>query len=158
MLSSLLGNPESPEVFLMVCILDLLTVIILCGYVCKTYFLEPLAQHIETLFSKKLFWLEQINFFKEIKLLTWCPTSHMILSSGVLNTWCRAPDNSTTPKLELRCPPIFDTVYTISALSSAASCSRSWEYILINDNQKQKVVERLKKTKNFGPAVNKETN
>uniref|UniRef100_A0A2P2IIZ0 Uncharacterized protein n=1 Tax=Rhizophora mucronata TaxID=61149 RepID=A0A2P2IIZ0_RHIMU len=49
----------------------------------------------------------------------------MILSSGVLNTWCRVTASSTTPKLALRCPPVFDTLYIISALSSAASCSRS---------------------------------
>ena len=34
-LSSLFGKPASPEVFLMVCILDLLPVRILCGYACN---------------------------------------------------------------------------------------------------------------------------
>lgn len=68
-------------------------------------------------------------FFKEIKknkdLFTWWPTSHIILSSGVSKTWCKATVKSTTPKLELKWPPVFATEYTISALSSAANCSRS---------------------------------
>jgi hypothetical protein len=60
MLSSLLGNPASPEVFLMVCILDLLPVRILCGYACKIYCLEPVAQNVETQCSQK-FILNKMN-------------------------------------------------------------------------------------------------
>jgi hypothetical protein len=55
----------------------------------------------------------------------WCPTSQMILSWGVSNTWCSATASSTTPRLELRWPPVLDTVCTTSARSSAASCSSS---------------------------------
>lgn len=76
------------------------------------------TENIEHMLSSHCVW--------KVNLLTWWPTSHMILSSGVLNTWWRATVSSTTPKLELRCPPVFDTLCTISALSSAASCSRSW--------------------------------
>lgn len=79
---------------------------------------------------------------------TWCPTSHMILSSGLLKTWCRATAKSTTPKLELRCPPIFDIVCTISALNSAASCSRSWQiYVksLLSDKSNCRLLLNLDK-------------
>ena len=41
---------------------------------------------------------------------TWCPTSQIILSSGQSNTWWSATVNSATPRLELRCPPVLETV------------------------------------------------
>ena len=48
-------------------------------------------------------------------MYAWCPTSHMILSSGVLKTWWSATVNSTTPRLDPRCPPVLATVCTKSA-------------------------------------------
>lgn len=50
----------------------------------------------------------------------------MILSSGVLKMWWSATVSSATPRLELRWPPVFDTVYTISSLSSSARFASSY--------------------------------
>ena len=52
----------------------------------------------------------------------WCPTSHTILSFGVLNVLCSASVNSTTPKFDARCPPFSATTSIIYFLISSASC------------------------------------
>src|SRR5450830_1842575 len=54
-------------------------------------------------------------------------------SSGVLKTYCKAIVNSTVPRLDERCPPVFDTESSTKARSSSAngfnwvrgSCRRS---------------------------------
>lgn len=97
-------------------------------FLCKSKFANFTAwMQFKLPFYYSIWFLFRNRNKEENHRLTWCPTSHIILSSGVLKTWCRATVNSTTPKLELRCPPELETVCTMSALSSAASCSRSWQ-------------------------------
>ena len=63
-------------------------------------------------------------FFLPVKILCtydWCPTSQITLSIGVLNILWIAIVSSTTPKLEAKCPPVFETVSIIFSLISFAS-------------------------------------